>query len=137
MSASTSVSRSPPAWHAARGPRPIEHRRVEVDAGDRVTRFGQRDRQPTGTDGEFEDRAFGALGEREVEVEVARIVGEVEVVQARQRGRRRGVGSVERGRFDGQASQRTRPPARRRTASALIASSAARLAAIAVVSAWS
>ena len=36
-----------------------------------------------------------------------------------------------------QPSQRTRPPSRRLTASALIASSAARLAAAAVVSAWS
>ncbi len=102
-----------------------------------MTRFGQRDRQPTGTDCEFEDRAFGALGEREVEVEIARFVGEVEVIQPRERGRRRGVGSIERRGFDGQASQRTRPPARRRTASALIASRAARFAAIAVVSAWS
>ena len=76
-------------------PRAVQHRRVEVDAGDPVAGLGQRDRQPTGADGELEDRAVGALGQREVEVEVARVVDEIEVVQAREGVRRRGVGAVE------------------------------------------
>ena len=116
---------------------PGEHGRVDVDAGDLVARLGQRDGQPPGPDRELEDRAVGAVGQREVEVEVARVVDEVEVVEACQRGRGRGVGAVERRGVDGQPSQRTRPPSRRLTARALIASSAARLAAAAVVSAWS
>ena len=60
---------------------------------------------------------LGPLGEREIEVEVARVVGQVEVVQARECRRGRGVGSVERSvevaRVDGQPSQRTRAAGRR------------------------
>jgi hypothetical protein len=99
--------------------------------------LGQRDGQPAGPDGKFQDRTLGAIRECQVEVEIARVVDEVEVVLARERRRGGGIGPVERGAVDRQPSQRTLRPAWRRTASALIASSAARLAAIAVVSAWS
>ena len=91
---------------------PVQHRRIEIDAGHRVARLGQRDRQPAGPDAQLEDRALGPIGEREIEVEVAGVVGQVEVVQARECRRGRGVGSVERSvevaRVDGQPSQRTR-----------------------------
>ena len=52
-----------------------------------VAGLGQRDRQPPGPDRELEDRAVGAVGQREVQVEVARIVDQVEVVQAGEGGR--------------------------------------------------
>ncbi len=106
-----------------------------------MARLGERDRQPTSPDAQLENRPLGPIGEGEIEVEVAGIVGQVQVVQARQCRRGRGVGPVERSvtivRVDGQPSQRTVPPALRLTASALMASRAARLAAIEVVSAWS
>ena len=60
-----------------------------------VAGLGQRDRQPAGPDGQLEDRAIGPIGQREIQVEVARVVGQVEVVQARERRRGRGIGSVE------------------------------------------
>jgi hypothetical protein len=80
-----------------------------------VARLGQRDRQPAGPDAQLEDRAVGPIGEREIEVEVAWIVGQVEVVQARECSRGRGVRAAERSvevaRVDGQPSQRTVAPA--------------------------
>ena len=97
MSASTRVRRSSPAFPLDPLARPSEHGRVDVDAGDLVAGLGQRDGQPPAPDCELEDRAVGAVGQREVEVEVARVVDEVEVVQAREGGRGRGVGSIERG----------------------------------------
>jgi hypothetical protein len=102
-----------------------------------VACLGQRDRQPAGADAQLEDRALGAIGKREVEIEIAGVVGKVEVVQARECGRGGGVRAIELSRVDGQRSQRTVRPDWRLTASALMASRAARLAAIAVVSAWS
>jgi hypothetical protein len=69
------------------------------------------DRQPPGPDAQFEDRPFGAIGEGEVEVEVAGVIGQVEVVEARESRRGRGVGSIEPRRVDGQPSQRTVRPA--------------------------
>ena len=100
--------------------------------------LGQRDRDPAAADRELEDRAAGRAGQREVQVEVARVLEEVEVVQAGERRRGRGS-SVGR---DAEASASPALPAdalaaARLTASALIASRTARLAAIAVVSAWS
>ncbi len=74
----------------------IEHRRVEVDAGDVVAGLDQRDGQPAGPDRELEDRPVDPLGEGEIQVEVAGVVGEVEVVQACEGSGGRGVGSVER-----------------------------------------
>ena len=91
-------STSPPGGRrAAAGA--VEHRRVEVDAGDPVAGRGERDGQPAGPDRELEDRAAGPLGEREVQVEVARVVDEVEVVQPREGGggpgsRASSIGSV-------------------------------------------
>ena len=49
----------------------VEHRRVEVDAGDPVAGLGQRDGQPAAADRKLEDRAAGPVGEGEVQVEVA------------------------------------------------------------------
>ena len=97
-----------------RGARPVEHRRIEVDAGDEVARLGQRDGQPAGPDRQLEDRTVDPVGQREVQVEVARIVGQVEVVQPREGGRRsRRSGRSSDERSDGQPSQRTRCPASR------------------------
>lgn len=96
----------------------------------------ERDGQPPRAGAELEDRSACPGGQREVEVEVARILDEVEVVQA---GQRRGLGrsllpgSLRAG--DGQPFPRTRRPAAFFTASAPIASSTARFAAIAVTSA--
>jgi len=58
--------------------------------------LGQRDRQAAAPDGELEHRAIGPVGQREVKVEIARVVRKVEVVQTGERRRGRGVGSVER-----------------------------------------
>ena len=107
-SASTRVRRSSRGGPAGALSGAVEHRRIEVDAGDRVARLGQRDGQPAGADGQLEDRAVGRVGQREVEVEVAGVVGEVEVVQAREGRRGRGVGSIRPPGIDGQPSQRTR-----------------------------
>jgi hypothetical protein len=45
-----------------------------------VAGLGQRDRQPAGPDAQLEDPSVGAVGQGEVEVEIAWIVGQVEVV---------------------------------------------------------
>ena len=116
---------------------PIKHGRIEIDTGHRVAGLSQRDRQSTGADGKFEDRPVDPVCKREIEVEVVGVVDQIEIVQARQRAGGRRIRAPEIGRVDDQASQRTRPPAWRLTASALIASRAARFAALAVVSAWS
>ena len=112
--------------------RPREHRGVDVDGPDLVTCGCQRDGEPATPGGKLEDRAVRAVGQGEVEIEVVRIVAEVEVIQPGEFPCSRRIGG-----FDHPAagSQRTGRPAALRTASALIASSAARLATIAVVSA--
>ena len=127
---------------AARRSGTVEHRRIDVDGRHPVAGGRERHGQPAASGGELEDRPVGPVGEGEVQVEVARIVDEVEVVQPGQRRRRRGIGSVEHA-ADERLGGRGRLPADRRrrragaTARALIASRAARFAAIAVVSAWS
>ena len=65
----------------------LEHRRVEIDAGDLVAGLGQRDGQPPAADRQLEDRPTGAVGQGQVQVEVARVVGQVQVVEAGQRRR--------------------------------------------------
>ena len=57
-----------------RGARPGagEHGRIEVDAGDTVPARGQGHGQSSGPDRELEDRPGCPLGQREVEIEVAR-----------------------------------------------------------------
>jgi hypothetical protein len=45
-----------------------------------VTRLRQRDREAAGPDAKLEDGSLGPIGEGKVEVEVARVVGQVEVV---------------------------------------------------------
>jgi hypothetical protein len=67
----------------------------------------ERDGKPAAAHGELKDRAAGAVGQGEVQVEIARVVDEVEVVQPREGGRRFPVGRTEAGRVDRQASQRT------------------------------
>ena len=87
--ASTSASRRATAMPArvGGGPGPGEHRRVEVDARDRVAR-----RRPAARRGARCPTASSRIGppdragQREVQVEVARVLGQVEVVQARERG---------------------------------------------------
>ncbi len=93
--------------------------------------------EPPGPGRQLEDRPARPLGERQVQVQVARIVDQVEVVEPREDVGRGAIGRGERIGRAGQSFQRTLIPARRRTASALIASSATRFAAIDVVSAWS
>ncbi len=65
-----------------------EHCRVRVDAGDVVPCLRERDGEPSGTGGKLQDRAVGTRCERQQQVEIARIVLEVEVVQAGERCRR-------------------------------------------------
>jgi hypothetical protein len=82
-----------------------------VDARHAMAGLGERDGQPTGPDREFEDRTLGAIGERQVQVDIARVVDEIEVVQAGERRGGGGVGPVERRVVDRQPSQRTLWPA--------------------------
>ena len=131
-SASTSSREPPPPRSPPRpGPGAIEHVAVVVDAGHVMAGCRQWNGDAAGPDGQLQDAAADAIGQRPVEVDVARVVGQVEIVEARQGGCRRGSSAAEA------HERRTQVPAWRRTASALIASSASRLAAIAVVSAWS
>ena len=74
-----------------------EHRRIEVDGGDPVTRPPRAGRDPAGACTELEDRAARPRRERQVQVEVARILDEVEVVEA-------GQGCADGARFVGHES---------------------------------
>ena len=157
-SPSTSRRRRAVAFPArsAGTPGPGQHRGVEVHAGHVVAGGRERDRQATRADGKLEDPATGPGGQREIEVEIARVIGEIEVVQAREGlrvrlGRRRGrrTGGLARGlptgppgcrlagHRDTARSWRIVWPASRLAASAEMTSRATRLAAIAVTSAWS
>ena len=111
-----------------------QHRFVDVDRGDRVAGCRERDRETAGAGGQLEDRAVGPVGQRPIQVEIARILLQVEVVQARERASRLLIRGLD---HPAAGSHRTGVPAALRTASALMASRAARFAAIAVVSAWS
>jgi hypothetical protein len=62
-----------------------------------VAGLGERHGQPPGPDRELEDRAVGAVGKRQIEVQVAGIVGQVEVIEARERGSGRRVRSTQPG----------------------------------------
>ena len=115
------------------GAGPREHRRIEVHAGDVVPRRRERDGEAPAADGELQDRAAGPRGEREEQVEVARVLGQVEVVEA---GERVGRGLAAHA-VPGPEKRTGRPPSCCLAASAEITSSATRLAAIAVTSAWS
>ena len=114
-----------------------EHGRVKVNGRDLVARFREGPDNPAAAGRQLEDRAARPLGEGQVQADViAGILGQVEVIQA---GKRSGLGAgwIVPGAHALGGCQRTVAPARFLTASALIASRAARLAAIAVVSAWS
>ena len=65
---------------------PVEHCRIAIDGRYLVTRGGQRHGDPSRAGTHLEDRPAGPRGEGEVEVQVARVVREVEVVQAREGG---------------------------------------------------
>lgn len=95
----------------------------------------QRNGQPAGADSEFENGAGRAVRQGEIQVEIAWVIGQVEVVEAGESRRDGRIVTVGPEGPDDYPSQRTRWPALRRTARALIASSAARFAAMAVVSA--
>ena len=99
--------------------------------------LGERDRDPPRPGGQLQDRAARPAGQGQIQVEVARILDEVEVVQAGQGPAGGGGLGVDRQPAVPRPVNRTGAPSRRLTASALMASSAARLAIIAVVSAWS
>ena len=73
------------------GPGAIEHVAVVVDAGHAMAGCRQRNGDAAGPDRQLQDAAADTIGERPVEVDVARVVGQVEVVEARQGGRGRGV----------------------------------------------
>jgi hypothetical protein len=60
-----------------------------------VAGLGKGYRQPPAPHRQLEDRAAGTGGEGQVEVQVTRVVGQVQVVQAGERGRRRGIGPVQ------------------------------------------
>ena len=85
-----------------------EHRAIDVDAGHGVAGLREWDGQPPAAHGQLEDRTIGPIGQGEVQVEVAGIVDQVEVVEPREGGRRLRVRRAETGRVDGHASQRTR-----------------------------
>ena len=131
---------------------------IDVDADDVIAVPGERHRDPARPDGELDDRAAGSPREGPVQVDVARILAEVEVVQARDRrgerfrighaadasGRRRAARRFSgrrrpsiAGRSGWPAVNRTFRPSRCLTASAEMASSAQRFAIIAVDSAQS
>ena len=112
-----------------------EHGGVDVDPRDVITLGGQRNRKPARTYAQLEDRPTGPPCEGPVEVEVARVVDEVDVIQAGER-LRAGLGRVAHQlREDPLSLQRTVRPAAFLAASAPMASRITRLAAIAVVSA--
>ena len=131
-SASTSSSRPAPRPAAADPSRPVQHRRIEVDAGHVEARLGQRHGETPGAARELQDRATGARRERQVEVQVAGILDQVDVVQP-------GEGASLGPTTSSPRRLAIERPGRawRFTASALIASRAARFAIIAVISAWS
>jgi len=79
-----------PAGRCGPGPGPLEHRRIEVHRRDVEPGRGERDGDPAAACRELEDRAAGAGREGPVEVDISRIVDEIEVVQAGQRAARRG-----------------------------------------------
>ncbi len=92
-----------------------------------------RHRDPARADTELEHPSTRPVRQRSVQVHIARVVGKIQIVEP---GERRG-GRLGGALLHALTSARTHPPALRFTASALIASSASRFAAIAVVSAWS
>ncbi len=86
-----------PGRSATRGPasprpggpchaRPVEHGGIVVHSGHGVPRTCQGHGQTTAAGGQLEDRPTRSLGHREVQVQVARIVGQVEVVVAGETG---------------------------------------------------
>ena len=94
---------------------PGEHRGSTSTAVTAWPASGERDGDPAAARGQLEDRPVGAVGEREVQVEVARVVLEVEVVEPGERAGGGGIGRLRSTRAAG--SQRTVLPgclARRR-----------------------
>ena len=79
-------------------PAPVEHGGVDVHGRDLVAGERQRNGQAAGAGRELQHGAVGAVGERQVQVEVARIVLEIEIVETGEGGRRGGIGPVEHGR---------------------------------------
>ncbi|MCI0346465.1 MAG: hypothetical protein L0221_13635 [Chloroflexi bacterium] len=75
------VTAFPPA-RAAAGPR--EHRGLDVERGHAMARQRERDAQATAAGRELDDGSAGALREREVELEVAGILDQVDVVEPRE-----------------------------------------------------
>ncbi len=67
------------------GSGPGDHRRVVVHPGDRPAGRGERDRQAPRADPELQDRTVRPGRQGEVEVEVARVVEQVDVVQPGER----------------------------------------------------
>jgi hypothetical protein len=60
-----------------------------------VSGLGQGNREAAAADRELEDRPAGARGQGQVEVQVARVVEEVQVVQPGERGRGRRIRPVQ------------------------------------------
>ncbi len=77
------------------GPATVDHGRVDVDGRDLVTGARQRHGETTGPGRELEHGTVRPVGEREIQVEVARIVLEIEIVETGEGGRRGGIGPVE------------------------------------------
>ena len=82
---------------------PREHRWIEIDGRDPVATGRQGHGQAPGPGRELEDRPAGPLGQGEIEVEVARIVDEIEVVETRQVVGRGPIADAERVAVDGSA----------------------------------
>src|SRR5207237_1720845 len=105
-------------------------RPVEVQAVDLMTGGSKWDSDSAAAHPQLQDGAAGPGRHGQVEIEVAGVLLEVHVVQPRECGRDARI-------LAGHLPKRTGCPAAFLTASALIASRTARLAAIAVTSAWS
>jgi hypothetical protein len=64
--------------------RPLEHGRVSIDAGDVVPGQGERHGDAARAHGQLHDRPAGTGRQREIQIEVARILRESEVIEPSQ-----------------------------------------------------
>ncbi len=80
---------------------PGQHRRIDIDRRHVVAGLGKRHGDAAGTAGDLQDRPSGSPGKRQVQVQVARVLRQVDVVQPGQRGG--GLGIARRLGHQGQA----------------------------------
>ena len=85
------------------GSRTIEHRGIQIHTRHPIPGLGERDGQAAAPDSEFQDRTIRPTGQGQIQVQVARVIGQVKVVQTSQGSRSVGVGSVHGRLVDGLA----------------------------------